>query len=78
MPLLNDLLDFSDYPLMPPPSAQITGTQGIAGDDPETAGTPAGDLEAVCITKRPRPARPGAVKMSKTRYPVKSRTAPLK
>ncbi|EBS7634002.1 IS4 family transposase, partial [Salmonella enterica] len=23
MPLLNDLLDFSDYPLMPPPSAQL-------------------------------------------------------
>ncbi len=23
MPLLNDLLDFSDHPLMPPPSAQM-------------------------------------------------------
>ncbi|HAM4643244.1 TPA: IS4 family transposase, partial [Escherichia coli] len=23
MPLLNDLLDFSDHPLMPPPSAQL-------------------------------------------------------
>lgn len=37
-----------------------------------------GNLEAVFITKRPRPSRPRAVKMSKTRYPVNSRAAPLK
>lgn len=30
------------------------------------------------ITKRPRPARPRAVKMSKTRYPVDRNAAPLK
>ena len=37
-----------------------------------------GNLDAVFITKRPRPSRPRAVKMSKTRYPVNSRAAPLK
>ena len=36
-----------------------------------------GNLEAVFITKRPLPSRPRAVKMSKTRYPVKRSTAPL-
>ncbi|MGQ7190829.1 IS4 family transposase, partial [Escherichia sp. HC-CC] len=35
-------------------------------------------LEVVFITKRPRPSRPRAVKISKTRYPVKRSTAPLK
>ncbi|EBY5128057.1 IS4 family transposase, partial [Salmonella enterica subsp. enterica serovar Brazzaville] len=37
-----------------------------------------GNLEAVFITKRPRPSRPRAVKMSKTRYPVNRSAAPLK
>ncbi|MCS2159510.1 IS4 family transposase [Scandinavium sp. H11S7] len=37
-----------------------------------------GNLEAVFITKRPRPSRPRAVKMSKTRYPVNRHAAPLK
>jgi hypothetical protein len=37
-----------------------------------------GNLEAVFIKKRPRPSRPGAVKMSKTRYPVNAYAAPLK
>ncbi|EBM5320490.1 IS4 family transposase [Salmonella enterica] len=37
-----------------------------------------GNLETVFITKRPRPARPRAAKMSKTRYPVTPRAAPLK
>lgn len=37
-----------------------------------------GALEVVFITKRPRPSRPRAVKISKTRYPVKRSTAPLK
>ena len=37
-----------------------------------------GSLETVFITKRPRPSRPRAVKMSKTRYPVNHHAAPLK
>lgn len=37
-----------------------------------------GNLEAVFITKRPRPSRPVAVKMSKTSYPVNHSAAPLK
>ena len=37
-----------------------------------------GNLEALFITKRPRPSRPRAVKMSKTRYPVNKNAAPLK
>ncbi|HFS7392331.1 TPA: IS4 family transposase, partial [Citrobacter werkmanii] len=37
-----------------------------------------GNLEAVFITKRPRPSRPRAVKISKTHYPIKRSTAPLK
>lgn len=37
-----------------------------------------GNLEALFITKRPRPSRPRAVKMSKTRYPVNPHAAPLK
>jgi hypothetical protein len=37
-----------------------------------------GNLEAVYITKRPQPSRLRAVKMSKNRYPVNSRAAPLK
>ncbi|EDN7234495.1 IS4 family transposase, partial [Salmonella enterica subsp. enterica] len=36
------------------------------------------NLEAVFITKRPRPSRPRAVKISKTRYPVNRYAAPLK
>ena len=39
---------------------------------------PVAPQEAVFITKRPRPSRPRAVNMSKTRYPVKRSTAPLK
>ncbi|OAT14615.1 transposase [Buttiauxella noackiae ATCC 51607] len=37
-----------------------------------------GNLEALFIRKRPRPSRPRAVKISKTRYPVKRSAAPLK
>ncbi|ECC3607315.1 IS4 family transposase [Salmonella enterica subsp. enterica] len=37
-----------------------------------------GNLEALFITKRPRPSRPRAVKISKTRYPVNRYAAPLK
>lgn len=37
-----------------------------------------GSIGVLFITKRPRPARPRAVKMSKTRYPVNHNAAPLK
>jgi len=37
-----------------------------------------GSVEAMFITKRPRPSRPRAVKLSKTRYPVNRNSAPLK
>ena len=37
-----------------------------------------GSIGVLFITKRPRPARPRAVKMSKTRYPVNRNAAPLK
>ncbi len=37
-----------------------------------------GSLEAMFITKRPRPSRPRAVKISKTRYPVNRYASPLK
>jgi len=37
-----------------------------------------GSLEALFITKRPRPSRPGALKISKTHYPVNRYAAPFK
>lgn len=37
-----------------------------------------GSIGVLFITKRPRPARPRTVKMSKTRYPVNRNAAPLK
>ena len=37
-----------------------------------------GNLEAMFITKRPRPSMLRAVKVSKTRYPVNRYAAPLK
>ncbi|HAS8478134.1 TPA: IS4/IS5 family transposase, partial [Vibrio vulnificus] len=37
-----------------------------------------GDLSILFIDKRPKPNRPRAVKMSKTRYPVNRKAAPLK
>lgn len=37
-----------------------------------------GSIGVLFITKRPRPTRPRAVKMSKTRYPVNRNAAPLK
>ncbi|EPL2888181.1 TPA: IS4 family transposase, partial [Serratia marcescens] len=37
-----------------------------------------GSVEAMFITKRPRPSRPRTVKLSKTRYPVNRNAAPLK
>jgi hypothetical protein len=37
-----------------------------------------GSIAVLFITKRPRPARPRAVKISKTRYPVNRKAAPLK
>lgn len=37
-----------------------------------------GNIAALFIQKRPRPSRPRAVKISKTRYPVNHKAAPLK
>ena len=37
-----------------------------------------GGIGTLLITKRPRPSRPRAVKMSKTRYPVDRNAAPLR
>lgn len=37
-----------------------------------------GNIAALFIQKRPRPSRPRAVKMSKTRYPINHKAAPLK
>lgn len=37
-----------------------------------------GNVAALFIQKRPRPSRPRAVKISKTRYPVNHKAAPLK
>ncbi len=54
------------------------GKHGVTRDHPETTGASAGALEVVFITKRPRPSRTMAIKISKTRYPVKRSAAPLK
>jgi len=35
-------------------------------------------IAQLCLDNRSRPARPRAVKMSKTRYPVHKRASPLK
>ncbi|EGR0351163.1 IS4 family transposase, partial [Vibrio vulnificus] len=37
-----------------------------------------GDLSILFIDKRPKPNRPRTVKISKTRYPVNRKAAPLK
>ena len=37
-----------------------------------------GSIGVLLITKRPKPATPRAVKMSKTRHPVNRKAAPLK
>jgi hypothetical protein len=56
----------------------VLGNTASSGTIPKRLEHLRGNLEAVFITKRPRPSRPRAVKMSKTRYPVKRNTALLK
>jgi len=56
----------------------VLGNTVSPGAIPERLEHLRGNLEAVFITKRPRPSRPRAVKMSKTRYPVNHSAAPLK
>lgn len=56
----------------------VLGNTASPGTIPKRLEHLRGALEVVFITKRPRPSRPRAVKISKTRYPVKRSTAPLK
>ncbi|HAI0065390.1 TPA: IS4 family transposase [Escherichia coli] len=56
----------------------VLGDTASPGTIPKRLEHLRGALEAVFITKRPRPSRPRAVKISKTCYPVKRSTAPLK
>lgn len=56
----------------------VLGNTVSPGTIPKRLENLRGNLEAVFITKRPRPSRPRAVKMSKTRYPVNNHAAPLK
>ncbi|SUQ34096.1 transposase and inactivated derivative [Vibrio vulnificus] len=48
------------------------------GNTPKRLKSLRGDLSILFIDKRPKPNRPRAVKMSKTRYPVNRKAAPLK
>ena len=48
------------------------------GNTPKRRQSLRGDLSVLFIEKRPRPTRPRAVKISKTRYPVNRNAAPLK
>ncbi|EAB5052354.1 IS4 family transposase, partial [Salmonella enterica] len=56
----------------------VLGNTASPGTIPKRLEHLRGNLEAVFITKRPRPSRPRAVKMSKTRYPINHHAAPLK
>lgn len=56
----------------------VLGNTASPGTIPKRLEHLRGNLDAVFITKRPRPSRPRAVKMSKTRYPVNRYAAPLK
>ena len=56
----------------------VLGNTSSPGTIPKRLEHLRGNLEAVFITKRPRPSRPRAVKMSKTRYPVNRSAVPLK
>ena len=56
----------------------VLGNTASPGAIPKRLGHLRGALEVVFITKRARPSRPRAVKVSKTRYPVKHSAAPLK
>lgn len=48
------------------------------GNTPKRLKSLRGDLSILFIDKRPKPSRPRAVKISKTRYPVNRYAAPLK
>jgi hypothetical protein len=48
------------------------------GNTPRRLAELRGNVAALFIQKRPRPSRPRAVKISKTRYPVNHKAAPLK
>lgn len=48
------------------------------GNTPRRLAELRGNIAALFIQKRPRPSRPRAVKISKTRYPVNYKAAPLK
>ncbi len=48
------------------------------GNTPKRLQALRGDLSVLFIEKRPRPSRPRAVKISKTRYPVNHKASPLK
>ncbi|MCV5231989.1 IS4 family transposase, partial [Escherichia coli] len=48
------------------------------GNTPKRLKSLRGDLSILFIDKRPKPNRPRAVKISKTRYPVNRYAAPLK
>lgn len=48
------------------------------GNTPSRLAELRGNVAALFIQKRPRPSRPRAVKISKTRYPVNHNAAPLK
>ncbi|MBO2672840.1 IS4 family transposase [Shewanella indica] len=48
------------------------------GNTPKRLNSLRGDLSILFIDKRPKPNRPRAVKISKTRYPVNHKAAPLK
>ncbi|HHX9848172.1 TPA: IS4 family transposase, partial [Salmonella bongori] len=56
----------------------VLGNTASPGTIPKRLEHLRGNLEAVFITKCPRPSRPRAVKMSKTRYPINHHAAPLK
>ena len=48
------------------------------GNTPKRLEALRGDLSMLFIEKRPRPSRPRAVKISKTRYPINHKASPLK
>ena len=48
------------------------------GNTPRRLAELRGNVAALFIQKRPRPSRPRAVKISKTRYPINYKAAPLK
>ena len=57
---------------------KIMGKALSPGNTPKRLQNMRGDLSVLFKEKRPRPSRPRAVKISKTRYPVNRNAAPLK